>query len=53
MAELVGEGKSEQDVMAHFVAKYGSQEVLSRPIDRGFNRLALLMPANRASISHR
>ncbi|HYN08513.1 MAG TPA: cytochrome c-type biogenesis CcmF C-terminal domain-containing protein [Vicinamibacterales bacterium] len=44
VARLVGEGKSQEAVMAHFVAKYGSQEVLSRPIDRGFNRLAWFLP---------
>jgi len=44
VARLVAEGKTQDQVMAHFVAKYGSQEVLSRPIDRGFNRLAWFLP---------
>jgi cytochrome c-type biogenesis protein CcmF len=44
VARLAGEGKSQDEIMAHFVAKYGSQEVLSRPIDRGFNRLAWFLP---------
>jgi cytochrome c-type biogenesis protein CcmF len=44
IARLVAEGKSRDAVVAHFVAKYGSQEVLAEPIDRGFNRLAWLLP---------
>jgi cytochrome c-type biogenesis protein CcmF len=44
VARLVNEGKSEQEIIALFVTKYGSQEVLSRPIDRGFNRLAWFLP---------
>ena len=44
VARLVAEGKNQDQVMAHFVAKWGSQEVLSRPIDRGFNRLAWFVP---------
>ncbi len=44
VARLVGEGKTQDQVLAHFVAKYGSQEVLARPIDRGFNRLAWFLP---------
>ncbi len=31
-------------VLAAFVADHGSQEVLMRPIDTGFNRLAWLFP---------
>src|SRR6185503_18517615 len=44
VSRLVAEGKSQQEIISHFVAKYGSQEVLSRPIDRGFNRLAWFLP---------
>jgi cytochrome c-type biogenesis protein CcmF len=44
VSRLVGEGKSQEQIVAHFVSKYGSQEVLSRPIDRGFNRLAWALP---------
>jgi cytochrome c-type biogenesis protein CcmF len=44
VARLVGEGMSQDQIVAHFVTKYGSQEVLSRPIDRGFNRLAWFLP---------
>ena len=31
-------------VLAAFVSDYGSQEVLARPIDRGFHRLLWLFP---------
>ena len=42
--KLLGEGKSKDEVIATFVADYGSQSILSRPIDRGFNRLIWLAP---------
>jgi cytochrome c-type biogenesis protein CcmF len=44
VAQLIAKGQTQDQIMAHFVAKYGSQEVLSRPIDRGFNRLAWFLP---------
>jgi cytochrome c-type biogenesis protein CcmF len=44
IATLVAAGKTREDVIQHFVAKYGSQEVLAQPINRGFNRLAWLLP---------
>jgi cytochrome c-type biogenesis protein CcmH/NrfF len=44
IADLVNKGKTRDDVIQYFVAKYGSQEVLSEPIDRGFDRLAWLFP---------
>ena len=44
IAALVSEGKSRDEVYAYFMAKYGSQEPLAKPIDKGFNRLAWLFP---------
>jgi cytochrome c-type biogenesis protein CcmF len=44
LARLVSEGKDRDAIVAYFVAKHGSQEVLDAPIDRGFNRLAWLLP---------
>jgi cytochrome c-type biogenesis protein CcmF len=44
IARLVAEGKSFDEVVQYFVAKYGSQEVLAAPIDEGFNRLAWALP---------
>jgi cytochrome c-type biogenesis protein CcmH/NrfF len=31
-------------VIEYYVKKYGSQEPLASPIDRGFNRLAWMLP---------
>jgi cytochrome c-type biogenesis protein CcmF len=44
IAGLVAAGQSRDEIIAHFIQKYGSQEVLSEPIDQGFNRLAWLLP---------
>jgi cytochrome c-type biogenesis protein CcmF len=44
IARLVSEGKTRDEVIQYFVAKYGSQEVLAEPIDKGFNRLAWFLP---------
>lgn len=41
---LVSEGKSREDVYEFYMAKYGSQQPLASPIDKGFNRLAWLLP---------
>ncbi|HEX6322335.1 MAG TPA: cytochrome c-type biogenesis CcmF C-terminal domain-containing protein, partial [Vicinamibacterales bacterium] len=44
ITKLVAEGKSRDEVYAYFMTKYGSQEPLAKPIDKGFNRLAWLFP---------
>ena len=44
LAKLVAEGKTEQQIVEYFIAKYGSQEPLASPIDKGFNRLAWAVP---------
>ncbi len=44
IARLVAEGRDREGIIQYFVAKYGSQEVLAAPINRGFNRLAWLLP---------
>jgi cytochrome c-type biogenesis protein CcmF len=44
VATLVEAGKTREEVIAFYVKKYGSQEVLAEPIDQGFNRLAWLLP---------
>ena len=44
LAGLVGQGLSREDIIQHLVRKWGSQEVLAEPIDKGFNRLAWLLP---------
>jgi cytochrome c-type biogenesis protein CcmH/NrfF len=40
----VAEGKSREQVYEYYIAKFGSQEPLASPIDRGFNRLAWFVP---------
>jgi cytochrome c-type biogenesis protein CcmF len=44
IARLVGEGKTREQVYQYYIDKYGSQEPLASPLDRGFNRLAWLFP---------
>jgi cytochrome c-type biogenesis protein CcmH/NrfF len=44
ISTLVKEGKTKDEVLQYFIAKYGSQEPLAAPIDKGFNRLAWLFP---------
>jgi cytochrome c-type biogenesis protein CcmH/NrfF len=41
---LIKEGKTRDDIIQYYIAKYGSQEPLAEPIDKGFNRLAWLFP---------
>jgi cytochrome c-type biogenesis protein CcmF len=40
----VEQGMSRDEIVAAFVKEYGGQDVLGKPIDRGFNRLAWLFP---------
>jgi cytochrome c-type biogenesis protein CcmF len=44
IARLVSEGKTREQVYQYYIDKYGSQEPLASPLDRGFNRLAWLFP---------
>ena len=44
ISALVADGKSYDEVVDYYVKKYGSQEVLAAPIDKGFNRLAWFLP---------
>jgi cytochrome c-type biogenesis protein CcmF len=43
LRRLLAEGKNREEILAIFVRDMG-QEVLASPIDRGFNRLAWLLP---------
>jgi cytochrome c-type biogenesis protein CcmF len=47
---LVEAGKTRDQIFAYFVGAYGSQEPLSAPIDKGFNRLAWAVPYFLGSI---
>jgi cytochrome c-type biogenesis protein CcmF len=44
LREQVELGKNHDQVVAHFIGVYGGQQFLTAPIDRGFNRLAWLVP---------
>jgi cytochrome c-type biogenesis protein CcmH/NrfF len=44
LAGLVTEGRTREQVIGYYIAKYGSQEPLAQPIDKGFNRLAWVVP---------
>ncbi len=41
--EMLAEGKSEQQILDHYVALYG-ERILASPPARGFNTLAYIMP---------
>jgi cytochrome c-type biogenesis protein CcmH/NrfF len=40
----VEQGRTHDEIISHFIALYGGQHFLRRPIDQGFNRLAWLIP---------
>jgi cytochrome c-type biogenesis protein CcmF len=42
--DLVAQGKTHDEVIATFVHDFGGEDILTSPIDRGFNRLAWLFP---------
>jgi cytochrome c-type biogenesis protein CcmF len=44
ISKLVQEGKTRDQIIQYYITKYGSQEPLAEPIDKGFNRLAWLLP---------
>jgi cytochrome c-type biogenesis protein CcmH/NrfF len=44
LAAYIAEGKDHDQIIAAFVSDFGSQAVLTAPIDRGFNRVAWAFP---------
>jgi cytochrome c-type biogenesis protein CcmF len=44
LSGLLAKGMTHDQVIEYYVKKYGSQEVLASPIDKGFNRLAWFLP---------
>ncbi|HEX7485254.1 MAG TPA: cytochrome c-type biogenesis CcmF C-terminal domain-containing protein [Vicinamibacterales bacterium] len=44
IGNLVKMGLTRDQVLQYYIKKYGSQEPLAMPVDRGFNRLAWLLP---------
>jgi cytochrome c-type biogenesis protein CcmF len=51
LRQYLNEGKDHDAVIASFVQEFGSQAVLAAPIDRGFNRLAWLVPYLSAAVA--
>ena len=44
IANLVKMGLTRDQVLQYYIQKYGSQEPLAMPVDKGFNRLAWFLP---------
>jgi cytochrome c-type biogenesis protein CcmF len=44
LSGLLKQGLSHEEVLQYYIKQYGSEEPLAAPIDRGFNRLAWLLP---------
>ena len=44
LAKLVEAGQTREEIYQYFMDKWGSQEPLASPIDKGFNRLAWAFP---------
>jgi cytochrome c-type biogenesis protein CcmF len=44
LAAMIDEGKNHDQIIQAFMAKYGGEEMLGAPLDRGFNRMAWLFP---------
>jgi cytochrome c-type biogenesis protein CcmF len=45
LASLIDSGVTDHDkIIQAFIAKYGSEEMLGAPVDRGFSRIAWLLP---------
>jgi cytochrome c-type biogenesis protein CcmH len=44
VARMVAQGKTREQIYDYYIAKYGSQEPLASPHDKGFNRLAWFLP---------
>jgi cytochrome c-type biogenesis protein CcmH/NrfF len=44
LAAHLAAGKDHDQVIEGFIAEFGGQDILMAPVDRGFNRLAWLLP---------
>jgi cytochrome c-type biogenesis protein CcmF len=44
ISAMLRSGRSKDDVIAYYLAKYPGESALAMPIDRGFNRLAWALP---------
>jgi cytochrome c-type biogenesis protein CcmH/NrfF len=48
---LLDQKKTRDQIIEYFIQKYGSQVALATPIDKGFNRLAWLLPYSLGTIA--
>jgi cytochrome c-type biogenesis protein CcmF len=44
LAALIDQGKNHDEIIQALMVKYGGEEMLGAPIDKGFNRMAWLFP---------
>ena len=44
LAAMIDQGKNHDEIIQAFLAKYGTEEMLGAPVDKGFNRMAWLFP---------
>jgi len=44
LAAMIDQGKNHDQIIQAFLAKYGTEEMLGAPVDKGFNRMAWLFP---------
>jgi len=44
LAAMIDQGKNHDEIIQAFMAKYGGEEMLGAPVDKGFNRMAWLFP---------
>ncbi len=49
--QLLDQGRTREQVIQYFIKKYGGQVALAAPIDRGFNRLAWLLPYSLGTVA--
>jgi cytochrome c-type biogenesis protein CcmH/NrfF len=49
--KLLDEKQTRDQIVQYFIKKYGSQIALAAPIDKGFNRLAWLLPYSLGTIA--
>jgi cytochrome c-type biogenesis protein CcmF len=51
LAALIDQGKGHDEIIQAFVTKYGNEEMLGVPMDRGFRRLSWLVPVSVGAIA--
>jgi cytochrome c-type biogenesis protein CcmF len=49
--QLLNQQKTRDEIIQYFIQKYGSQIALAAPIDKGFNRLAWLLPYSLGTLA--